>query len=787
MNNYIITRIHLKNFKSIDEAQIEFEGVNLNVLDGPNGFGKTTIYDAVQLLLTGSVRRIESNKIVAGNKGFQDHLFSKNQKLPTAITIEFTDKYIPEKKLVLQRILMHPSNLPASQKKPQDFSRYKLYVLPKFENEDKKEELSESQLNKLFGMKDMSERFNLYHYIEQEESTHLFKKSEKDRMAVITKLFNIEEETNQKLFLEKIRNKLIKHRGPLAKELENIELELQKENHTEMSEFSYKPLISQKKVINIPWDKEIIRPLDQKLKQSYLEELNIIKDLVLNKEDFRKGLSNEKLDNVIKAEKKLKAIVVLGHFYVYLEKLKKQRQDQEKFNFILDILRNKEIIEKDIDWNFIFENLDVSFEKEIVEQRIKLIKSYKDNSNTISSIVTQMIQTRDKLEKDFKTYIEMNPEFASECPLCGDSKESLEVLIAQMNEKTARLRASLDTNAKTLNDEMESLYNNYISVIIDKIENWLYDNSLDKAFITQLVEYNDFIPDMEKAKEWFKEINIDITQYINREMKFVDDIGVRMQSLQQEIQSKKIVINEYCRDNMDAFNMVFKDRLNEGYELIDQITLESIQEKKDYIEYQYILQTSLTFQKANKLKEKLIKIDNSLSSINRLVLIYNDKINKHRAKMISDIEIPFYIYSGKIIQNHQRGIGVFIKEEKETEASGEVQLKSLNFVPPVQTDHDIVHSFSSGQLSSTVIAFTLALNKVYGNSGIMTLLIDDPVQTMDEMNMASFVELLRNDFKDRQLIVSTHEDDISLYLRYKFIKYGLGVGNINVKQALYSR
>ncbi|MEC0235683.1 AAA family ATPase [Paenibacillus kribbensis] len=786
MNNYIISRIHLKNFKSIDEAQIEFEGMNLNVLDGPNGFGKTTIYDAIQLLLTGSVRRIESNRIVAGNKGFQDHLFSKNQNLPTEITIEFTDKFIQEHKLVLQRVLMPPSNLPASQKKPQDFSRYKLYTLLNFEDKGKKKELSESQLNELFGLKDMSERFNLYHYIEQEESTHLFKKSEKDRMAVITKLFNIEEETNQKLFLEKIRNKLIQHKGLLVKKLENIELELQKETKTETSEYSYNPLISPERVINIPWDKEIIRPLDPKLKQSYLEELSIIKDLVLNKEDFRKGLSNEKLDNVIKAEKKLKAVVVLGYFYVYLEKLKKQHKDQDKFNFILDILKNKEIIEKVVDWSFIFENLDVPFEKEIVEQKIKLIKSYKDNSDIISSVVTQMIQTRDKLERDFKTYIEKNPESAVECPLCGESKESLAVLIAQVNEKTARLRASLDTNTKILNDELDSLYN-YISVIIDKVENWLHDNLLDKAFISQLIEYNDSIPDMEKAKEWFKEINIDINQFINREMKFVDDLEAKIQSLQEEIQGKKNMISEYCSENMAAFKMTFKGRLNEEIDLIDQITMESIKEKKDYIEYQYLLQTSLAFQKANKLKENLKKVDDTISSINRLVLIYNDKINKYRAKMISDIEIPFYIYSGKIIQNHQRGIGVFIKEDKETEASGEVILKALNFVPPVQTDHDIVHSFSSGQLSSTVIAFTLALNKVYGNSGIMTLLIDDPVQTMDEMNMASFVELLRNDFKDRQLIVSTHEDDISLYLRYKFLKYGLSVGNINVKQALYSR
>lgn len=775
----------LKNFKSVDEAKVEFEGINLNVLDGPNGFGKTTIYDAIQLLLTGSVRRIETNKIVVGNKGFHDHLFSRHQNLPTVITIEFYDK-ISKEKLVLQRVLMPPSKLQVSQKKPQDFSHFKLYKLSNFENEENKEALNDSQLNELFGMEDMSDRFNLYHYIEQEESTHLFKKTDKDRMSIISRLFSIEEETNQKLFFERTKNKLSNYKNQIEKELNKLNFEKSEEGNNEFNEFPYKPLIRQEHILNVPWDKENIKPLDEKLKQKYFHELDLVKNLVLNKEDFKKELSNEELDKVIKSEKKLKGIIILGHFYEDIDKIEKQYQKREKYEIILSILKNREFIQKHVDWSFVFENIEIPIKQETVEQRVKLIKSYNDNSNNISSIVSQMIQTRGKLERDLKKYIEFNSEFDNECPLCGDSKESIEVLINQINEKAASLRASLDVNAKAFDNELEDFYSNYIEVIIGNIEEWLGKNTLEKDFITQLVEYRDSIPDMEKAKDWFREQNISIDPYINSEMKFVEDIEKIFQALQKEIKRKKLTVNEYCRDNMEELKRVFTDRLNKEYELLNQINLESIKEKKDYIEYQYFLQTSLIFEKANSLKEKIRKIKDLITLINGLLRVYNDKINAHRAKMISDIEIPFYIYSGKIIQNHQRGIGVFIKEEKVIEATGEVQLKTLNFVPPVQTDHDIVHSFSSGQISSTVIAFTLALNKVYGNSGIKILLIDDPVQTMDEMNMASFVELLRNDFKDRQLILSTHEDDISLYLRYKFLKYGLGVGNINVKQALYS-
>ena len=50
--------------------------------------------------------------------------------------------------------------------------------------------------------------------------------------------------------------------------------------------------------------------------------------------------------------------------------------------------------------------------------------------------------------------------------------------------------------------------------------------------------------------------------------------------------------------------------------------------------------------------------------------------------------------------------------------------------------------------------------------------------------MASFVELLRNEFTDKQFIVSTHESKFSMYIRYKFLKYELNAVSFNVKDKL---
>lgn len=53
---YTFKQLSLKNFKYItDERPLEFQFDNRNIviLDGQNGYGKTTLFDAIEILLTG--------------------------------------------------------------------------------------------------------------------------------------------------------------------------------------------------------------------------------------------------------------------------------------------------------------------------------------------------------------------------------------------------------------------------------------------------------------------------------------------------------------------------------------------------------------------------------------------------------------------------------------------------------------------------------------------------------------------------------------------------------------
>lgn len=85
------------------------------------------------------------------------------------------------------------------------------------------------------------------------------------------------------------------------------------------------------------------------------------------------------------------------------------------------------------------------------------------------------------------------------------------------------------------------------------------------------------------------------------------------------------------------------------------------------------------------------------------------------------------------------------------------------------TGHDIVNKFSAGQKAVVNVSLMLAFRKVI-DSKFDIFMINDPCQSMDDINIASLTEILKNEFNKTQIIVSTHEDKIAGYMSYKLKK-----------------
>ena len=84
------------------------------------------------------------------------------------------------------------------------------------------------------------------------------------------------------------------------------------------------------------------------------------------------------------------------------------------------------------------------------------------------------------------------------------------------------------------------------------------------------------------------------------------------------------------------------------------------------------------------------------------------------------------------------------------------------------------------------IALLLSIKNVYGDTkGLDILLIDDPLQTIDDISAISLADLLTQQGIG-QIVLSTHEEAKAALLRYKFKHAGMSVREQNM-QALYMK
>ena len=75
--------------------------------------------------------------------------------------------------------------------------------------------------------------------------------------------------------------------------------------------------------------------------------------------------------------------------------------------------------------------------------------------------------------------------------------------------------------------------------------------------------------------------------------------------------------------------------------------------------------------------------------------------------------------------------------------------------------------FSSSQANVTALSYFLALGWAAGHHAVPFVLLDDPLQSMDDVNTLGFADLCRHIRRHRQLVVSTHEARLGLLLSRK--------------------
>ena len=133
MNNTIaISRIFLDNYKLFENFTLEFNK-GLNIFDGPNGYGKTSLFDAIEFLITGDIKRVTTCEVLDGKYKYQKVFFAKDYKKDVIIKAEFIKN--SETFVLVKKIEGHEEANSSTENNPKKIKEVtKTYLITDFED-----------------------------------------------------------------------------------------------------------------------------------------------------------------------------------------------------------------------------------------------------------------------------------------------------------------------------------------------------------------------------------------------------------------------------------------------------------------------------------------------------------------------------------------------------------------------------------------------------------------------------------------------------------------------------
>lgn len=718
--------ISFNNFKYVPNSrQIEmnFDGSDLIILGGPNGYGKTTIFDAIESLITGRIRHFNEN---LPNRGKEKISVLAND--PNNDIIIIGEFFNSDDSFVIKRIFENEN----------DFQSL-IYINDR--------EITNDQLYETFGINE-----NLFHlgiYVSQMDSLNFLQQKYKTRKEFITDILDndqIEKRLEQyKEIKSGLENKFKLHEEKTIMELKKLEEDEEvlrkKIKDIQLSEekLPYERLFPNKK---FNFDKEVFEEVDNF--DIVISPLNELIEYTKLYEDFLVKKRNLEAEKYLELDKKLyiteyysNEIQLCNDNFELLTKIKKVQTtkhdyEQGKFNF------NDEVAS--------ILNLDDKLTTRIKELILSKIEIEKNMNNT-ESLISDLLNKRNELINTFDISAKQGSVAEDDCPLCGRTSPNLEDLFVKTEES---LKSSLGLVANSLKEVLKELDSIFKIHIISKIDELVSQNKdIFEKFIVLCsylsIDSSELHLYLTKNKIKFKNSAniVDFTTFEQEYNSLIDKI-------QRFIKPEKVIISN---EMYTKFQQISLEYYNQGLPYDEEVLLT----KKLYVAsvfsntLNYELQTVLELHnEKNKVYEQQKGLYNKkVRVLSKLIDKYNEAYKEYQSSIVQNIAVPMFVFSGKIIQNYPLGLGISmdVRDNAVIFKSGEIEA-------------DIFNSLSTGQLNGVIISLLLSINEVFTTEeSIKILLIDDPLQSIDDISTISFIDLLSEHFKKTQILISTHEDD----------------------------
>ena len=863
-----IKKILLYNFKNFrHETVIDFSD-NITFLVGPNGFGKTTIFDAIELGLTGDISRINQNIPVTGENIKYNKPFFQNDISDPVIIKLWLEKSNGNQLVLVRKLINNRPDGGILYAPKRSIGQFKLFQqeeatdenFSSLDNDIKLSEIDQTTIDNFLeidGEYKLTKIFNLFNYIQQEETTFFLKKSEKDRSNDLSFLVKTDEIEDRISKIEKVNKAINDNLKSLTEQQEKL-------TQQELDNIPYQRLFNQQV---FQFDKESPFSVDN------LSQLDDFKVTIQKIIEFKQSFSISEYQRKLEREKRKKEINTIDsalRFAILFPLIQRPNyqwqwekytlENPRLFEYVLleNYLQTFETITHEYrrkqQLNQYWENLSTDINQMTVQtfqyvQNDRLSNDFESLKSQFTSYQTlresvgqadknlsDLLQLRRKLDKKFDDLRQHKHVDENKCPFCNNQFDSFVDLKSSYNNYTAYLteissrdsqrlqEVQLSLNSiiqqvkQKITDEINSLTTNIDKKLLDRLqelsgsyqsyskyledfktfiqsytnmapyqlENLEFDNynhqyqSSLQEFRSKLVVDDDVyrvldINSLENIKgqlgdlrEEFPELQFETYQlesssYSKINMAMIDS---RLHELKQAIHlaiDEKYAINEnLIADAENIFPTYFQSKV----EVLEDIRIGDLEEKKLYIDKQYKIVQNQQFQ---DLSRRIKILEKTAERLKEIHTIYKEEVKKFKIGIVKQLRIPFFIYSAKMLQNYQQGMGIFLTYKKTTSSDNET-VAIIRFKSDTKNDHDVMNQLSTGQLAVVSLAFTLSLNTMFKLSDNLNfLMIDDPIQDMDAMNVLSFIEILRHGIIEKyQIILSTYNDQNALFMGYKF-------------------
>ena len=306
-----IRKILLYNFKNFrNETVIDFSD-GITFLVGPNGYGKTTIFDAIELGLTGNLSRI--NKVTAENIVYNKPFFQNEIGQPVIIKL-WLEKMNGDQLVIVRKLVnssTDSSNLFAPLKSASQFMLFRQVEVSETNfssiGNTSLEEITQSSIDAFLGINEKYEIekiFNLFNYIQQEETTFFLKRTEQERGDSLSFLVKTDKVEKKIKDINTVTNVINRKISDLEGQLKNLKQQ-------ELSDVPYHRLFNHK---------EFVFDVETPFSIANLDKLLTYQNTLQNIIDFKKNFSIEEYSRKTERDKRKKILLVIGlltKYYIF--------------------------------------------------------------------------------------------------------------------------------------------------------------------------------------------------------------------------------------------------------------------------------------------------------------------------------------------------------------------------------------------------------------------------------------------------------------------------------------